>query len=221
MKKRKIPWLPILTVLLGLITYFVDPAALQKSLTILWSFLREMLQVLPFVLILASLVSEWVPSETIRRHLGEESGFRGSLFAYLLGSLSAGPIYAAFPLALALKKKGASVRNLTVMISTWAVIKIPMLFMELKSLGPRFTLIRYGLTLPSILILGLVMERLVKKEEMSPRGIEKRADPSRDAVLDLLPGTNCGGCGFGSCAALFRAYGGDEVTLRKKCLFLE
>jgi uncharacterized membrane protein YraQ (UPF0718 family) len=178
-------------------------------------FLTEMVQILPFVLVLTALVSEWIPSETVKRHLGESSKLRGALFAYLLGSVSAGPIYAAFPLCLALKKKGASVRNLTILISTWAVIKIPMLFMELKSLGPRFTLLRYILTLPTIFILGFIIDRLVKPEEMAGS-----LEESLVKDISYLPGKNCGGCGFKTCEELYKSAKRDGNILRKSCIFL-
>ena len=213
MKKNGKPILLIVVALLWAVIFFVNPDAFHRALKILISFLKEMGQVLPFVLILAALLTEWIPSETVKRHLGESSGFRGALFAYLLGSLSAGPIYAAFPVALALKKKGASVRNLTILISTWAVIKVPMLFMELKSLGFRFTVIRYSLTLPTILLLGILMDKLVPGDKMAGELKFERKEL-------LLPGKNCGGCGFGSCEEFAQSVDGNEKVLREKCLFL-
>lgn len=220
MRKKQKPYLIVLVLILWAIVFFLDHSVFQSAVAILTSFIKEMLQVLPFVLILSALVSEWIPAETVKRHLGEDSGSRGALFAYLLGSLSAGPIYAAFPVALALKKKGASVKNLTILISTWAVIKIPMLFMELKSLGPRFTLIRYCLTLPSILLLGMLMDKLVKKEAMSGEVIlDEPSDPVKSA-LACLPGKNCGGCGFGSCEELARALKGDKTATSEKCILI-
>jgi hypothetical protein len=38
-----------------------------------------------------------VPKETIIKLLGKEARTKGVLLAFILGSISAGPIYAAFP----------------------------------------------------------------------------------------------------------------------------
>ena len=206
----------LLVVAAWICLFFLDRDTFLRAWIILRGFVLEMIQILPFVLVLTALVSEWIPSETVKRHLGDSSKFRGALFAYILGSLSAGPIYAAFPLCLALKKKGASVRNLTILISTWAVIKIPMLFMELKSLGPRFTLLRYALTLPTIFILGFIMDKLVKPEEM----VGEMAKKQESEDLSYLPGMNCGGCGHKTCLLLFQAVKGDRDKMREKCVLL-
>jgi hypothetical protein len=47
--------------------------------------------------------------QTIENSLGEGSGVRGVLFSFLLGSFSAGPIYAAFPVCKMLLKKRISI----------------------------------------------------------------------------------------------------------------
>ncbi len=215
MKKKKLNPLTIAVIVLWLIVIIFDRERAQSGGLILLSFLKEMVQILPFVLILSALVGEWIPAQTVKRHLGDDSGIRGAVFAYLLGSLSAGPVYAAFPVCIALKKKGASVGNLTILISSWAVIKIPMLFMELKSLGLQFTALRYALTVPVIFILGHIMNRLVSNSQMT--GI---VDPEQGNEA-YLPGKNCGSCGFGSCEELFQAVKGDKVMFKNKCCFMD
>ncbi len=215
MKKKKLNPLTITVIVLWLIVIIFDRERAQSGVLILLSFLKEMVQILPFVLILSALVGEWIPAQTVKRHLGEDSGFRGALFAYILGSLSAGPVYAAFPVCISLKKKGASVGNLTILISSWAVIKIPMLFMELKSLGLQFTALRYALTVPAIFTIGYILNRLVSNSQMTGLAVpEVRNEVS-------LPGKNCGSCGFGTCEELFQAVKGDKVLLKNKCSFMD
>lgn len=48
-----------------------------------------------FTVVIEALVSKAM----IIREFGDKSGFKGNLLALLLGSISAGPIYAAFPLS--------------------------------------------------------------------------------------------------------------------------
>ncbi len=65
-----------------------------------------------------------------------------------------GPLYVAFPVGLALLKKGASLFNLCVFLCVWASIKIPMILFEVKFLGAEFAILRLALTIPAIIIIS-------------------------------------------------------------------
>lgn len=123
----------------------------------------QILAILPAVLVLLALFDAWVPRAVVERSLGPGSGLRGVAFALLLGTAAAGPIYAAFPLGLSLREKGARTANLVIFLGAWATIKAPMLLLESAYLGPRFTLIRFVLTVPGILGCGFFMERLERR----------------------------------------------------------
>ena len=129
-------------------------------------YLREMLFVMPVILMLTVFIDVWVSKETIIKHMGEGSGLKGTAFSVLLGSLSAGPIYAAFPICKMLLSKGASVANLVVILSAWAVIKVPMLANEARFLGPKFMVMRWVLSVIIIYFMGYTMSLLVKKESI-------------------------------------------------------
>ncbi|MCR3922581.1 MAG: ferredoxin, partial [Firmicutes bacterium] len=97
---------------------------------------------------------------------GAKSGFGGHILSFVLGSLSAGPIYAAFPISKALLGKGASVTNIVIIISSWAVIKVPMLANEAKFLGPKFMLTRWLLTVVAIFIMAKLAAVIMKNDKM-------------------------------------------------------
>jgi uncharacterized membrane protein YraQ (UPF0718 family) len=212
----------ILPVFLYIALLFISPETVYSALDILMGFLAEMLQILPMIFILSALIGEWIPREIITRHLGQDAGWKGMVYSLILGSISAGPIYAAFPLALTLKKKGASIGNVVVIISSWAVVKIPMLMMELKFLGLRFTVLRYLITVPSIFLLGWLMNLLFREKEDE---LNTKAEPSGQnlvhakELLDLLPGHDCGVCGFGSCKEMAINQGSKKLIL-EKCVFV-
>jgi uncharacterized membrane protein YraQ (UPF0718 family) len=126
--------------------------------------LGELLAILPPVLVLIALFDAWVPRELVEARLGPGSGFQGPLLALLLGTAAAGPIYAAFPVGLALRAKGARLANLVIFLGSWAAIKIPMLMLEGAFLGPRFALLRLGLTLPGVVAAGFLMEKVLPVE---------------------------------------------------------
>ncbi|KAJ52667.1 uncharacterized membrane protein YraQ (UPF0718 family) [Clostridium tetanomorphum] len=163
-----------------------------KSLNNSLYYVKEMLTILPIILLLVSLIEAWVPKKTIENALGENSGAKGFLFSFLLGSFSAGPIYAAFPVCKMLIKKGASIANIIIILSSWAVIKIPMLANESKFLGPKFMAIRWILTTISILIIAIITSKVVKKEDVPLDDIVTK----EDALLNINENfcISCGLC---------------------------
>ncbi|KOA19296.1 electron transport complex subunit RsxB [Clostridium homopropionicum DSM 5847] len=154
-------------------------------------YVKEMLIIMPVILLLTSLIEAWVPKNTIQNALGEGSGVKGFLFSFLLGSFSAGPIYAAFPVCKMLIKKGASIANIVIILSAWAVIKIPMLANESKFLGPKFMLVRWVLTTISILIISIIISKIVKKEDLPIHSAEE----NKDGILSVNEHF-CIGCGL-------------------------
>ena len=131
----------------------------RRSISLTWSNLLEMLSVLPPIFVLLGLLDVWVPKETMIRLTGEGSGVRGILLSFLLGSFAAGPLYAAFPVAGVMLKKGSKFSNVMVMIGAWSTTKIPLLLFEASSLGWTFMLLRFALNIPVIFLLGWLVEK--------------------------------------------------------------
>lgn len=154
-------------------------------------YVKEMLMIMPVILLLTALISAWVPKKSIEKNFGKNAGIKGSIFSFLLGSFSAGPIYAAFPVTKALLLKGASISNIVIILSTWAVIKIPMLLNEAKFLGPKFMLFRWILTTISIFIMGYIVSKLVKKEDIP----EDKSTQNYENLLQINS-EYCIGCGI-------------------------
>ena len=200
----------IAAVLLYAVFFFFKQDIFFSAIEYTKGFLLEMLQVLPPVLIITAMISVWVPADAIKKGLGKASGIKGKLLSLLIGSMSAGPIYAAFPATLMLFKKGASVSNLVIILSSWAVIKVPMLLVEMKFLSFRFMIIRLVLTIPAILLIGIFVEKLVQRSDI-------KSEDDEAAVLDL-PNMNCGACGFKSCNDFAQAVLNKEKKL-EDCVF--
>ena len=124
-----------------------------------------MLIIMPVIFVLTALLDSWVPKEAIIKILGKEAKSKGILLSFFLGSISAGPIYAAFPLCGMLYKKGASIKNIVIILSSWAVVKIPMLLNEAKFLGLKFMITRWILTIIAILIFSYITSIIVKDKD--------------------------------------------------------
>jgi uncharacterized membrane protein YraQ (UPF0718 family) len=120
-------------------------------------YLVEMLSILPPILVLLGLFESWVPKVWVEKAMGPGSGMGGAAVSVLVGTAAMGPLYVAFPVGLALLKKGSSLFNMCVFLCAWASIKVPMILFEVKFLGADFALLRLALTIPGILALsGLV-----------------------------------------------------------------
>jgi uncharacterized membrane protein YraQ (UPF0718 family) len=153
-------------------------------------YLIEMFEVLPVIFLLTVVIEALVPKEWIIKHFGEKSGLLGNLLSLVLGSISAGPIYAAFPISKMLMTKGASVANIVIILSSWAVIKVPMLANEAKFLGVTFMSIRWVLTVAAILIMAWLMGKMISKKEMG----NDVTDHSKPKVV--VNQNYCIGCGI-------------------------
>ncbi len=127
--------------------------------------LKEMLLVIPPVFVLLGLLDVWVPRERLIRYMGVGSGIRGTAIAFIMGSVAAGPLYAAFPVAIVLARKGCSLFNLMVFIGAWSTTKVPMFLFEYSALGAGFAITRLAANIPAILLISLVISRIVKAEE--------------------------------------------------------
>jgi uncharacterized membrane protein YraQ (UPF0718 family) len=127
--------------------------------------LMEMLSVLPPIFVLLGLLDVWVDRATMIRYTGKGSGFKGVLISFLLGSAAAGPLYAAFPVAGVMMKKGSSLTNIFIFIGAWSTTKIPMLTFEAASLGLPFTLTRLALSIVGITTIALITQKSLNDQQ--------------------------------------------------------
>ena len=106
------------------------------------------------------------------KFMGEGSGIRGIIIAIIMGSVAAGPLYAAFPIAAMLMKKGAKLTNILIFIGAWSTTKIPMLLFEISALGARFALTRLALSIIGIMIIAYTIYLLLSDKDKAD--VQKR-----------------------------------------------
>ncbi len=125
------------------------------------SHLGTMFAVLPPVFVLLGLFDVWVERERVTRWLGERSGFGGAVAALVLGSIAAGPTYAAFPAAAVLLRKGSTLANALVFVGAWSTTKVPLLLFEVSAMGWKVALGRLLLDVPGVLVIAWLTDRAV------------------------------------------------------------
>ncbi len=153
-----------LLILNGLLLYLY-PAVGRKSWSISWSSFLEMISFIPPIFILLGLLDVWVDRETMIRIMGDNSGLLGVAVAFVLGSVAAGPLYAAFPVAGVLLKKGSKFSNILVFLGAWSTTKIPMLLFEASAMGWKFMLTRFIIDIPGIALIAWVTEKILTDED--------------------------------------------------------
>lgn len=126
-------------------------------------FVQEMAGILPAAFILVGLFEVWVKKETVERHLGEDSGIKGYLWAVVLAGSIVGGLYIALPLCYVLQKKGASLGVVFMFLNAAAVCRIPMTLFEMSFLGVKFTFVRYAVSLPLLALTAFLLDRHLKQ----------------------------------------------------------
>lgn len=155
----------LLLVLINSLLFIIKPEFGQKVAVLSFHNLLEMISIIPPIFMLLGLMDVWVPRETMMKYMGKDAGIKGGIFAFVLGSFSAGPLYVSFPVAAVFLRKGVSLTNAFLFIGAWSTTKIPMMLFEITQLGSKFALIRCGLNLIAIIVLAIVMERTTTKED--------------------------------------------------------
>lgn len=150
---------------LNLLLLFTSPDIGRASFQITQANLAEMLSILPAIFVLLGLMDVWIERETMIKYMGENAGLKGGVIAFIMGSAAAGPLYAAFPIAGMLLKKGAKLSNIFIFIGAWSTTKIPMILFETSNLGWKFMLVRLICSVIGIIIIAIILEKTTSAAE--------------------------------------------------------
>ena len=161
--------------LLGLlIIAFINHSIALKTVQITGKSILDMLFLLPPIFILVGLLDQWVKKESLIRYMGEKSGIYGVFFTLLLATVAAGPLYIAFPIAVLLLKKGASVRYIVFFLGAWSTVKLPVIVYEITSFGSKFTLIHIFFGLVFYYLTGILFEKFYNRQTWIKHDIKKK-----------------------------------------------
>ena len=122
-------------------------------------FLWHMARIMPCVFLLIGLFDAWVSRETIEKHLGQEAGAWSYVWVLLLGSTTVGGLHVALPVAHALRAKGARLDVVLTLVSAGAVCRVPMTLFEASFVGWKFTLVRFAVSLPLVVLTSILVGR--------------------------------------------------------------
>lgn len=167
----------ILAVLANLVLLYFLPDKARISINTTGSVFKEMIMILPPVFFLVGMLDQWIPKEVIEKYVGHGSGIKGIAISLFLGMANVGPLYAGFPLAAILLKKGARISNVIIFLTAKAAAEIPLILIESKFLGVRFTLVRVSLTLIAAILMGQIIEWLSRRWVKTGKGSVSSESP--------------------------------------------
>jgi len=164
------------TLIVAAIILWIFPNRVSTAATTTWNYFLEMIMILPAVMVIMGLFSVFVSKELVVKYMGKASGINGILLAIFFGMLPTGPLYVAFPLAVALRSKGASISNIVIFLSAWACIKLPQELVELQFLGVKFMAARLILTVIFVAIMGIFIEKLIEWTDKRRIGVSPEVE---------------------------------------------
>jgi uncharacterized membrane protein YraQ (UPF0718 family) len=130
----------------------------------LFEFSLNLILILPCAFILIGLFEAWVKRETVEKHLGKDSGFISYFWAVILGGCTFGPLIVALPIAYSLYKKGAKLTVIFTYLGAAAICRIPMTIFEASYLGIKFTIIRYLVSIPLVILTSIILGSYLEKK---------------------------------------------------------
>lgn len=130
------------------------------------NFLKTLFGIVPPTFVLISLFEVWIKRETVEKHLGDKSPVKGIIWAIILAGTIVGGLYVAFPVATVLYRKGARADVIFTFLFAATICRIPMTLFEANFVGVKFTLIRFFVSLPLVVLCSVVLGKIAEKYGM-------------------------------------------------------
>lgn len=130
-------------------------------------FALDMVKLFPPAFILVGLFMVWVDRKTVEKYFGQASGYKGFVSAIILACTTLYPFVVVVPMAAALSKKGARLGVVLTYLGATAICRIPMTIFEASFLGVQFSILRYIVSLPLIVVSSLLIEKIVGEDYMT------------------------------------------------------
>lgn len=141
-----------------------------------------MLSIAPLIalgMMLGGLARELADPKRIAPILGAQSGWSGLVLATVLGAVTPGGPFAAFPIVYALFIAGADVGAVIAFLTSWSVIGIHRVVVwELPLLGAGFVIVRVLTSLPLPILAG-ALARLISRGPLQIERPAYDASPAR------------------------------------------
>jgi uncharacterized protein len=138
--------LGVIAITVTLLVYFKGTGDITDGMKGAGITVLQMLPLLIFAMIIATMLQKLIDPVVISRWLGSESGLRGIMIGSVLGGLMPGGPFTAMPIAVGFMRLGAGVGTMVAFMTGWSLIAIARMPLEIGIMGWKFTLIRLACT---------------------------------------------------------------------------
>jgi len=146
--------LGIMAVALTLMAYYKGEGAHIEGLKNAFRLTLNILPLIFFAMIIGGMMQILIPKELVMYWIGEDSGIRGVLIGALAGIMSPGAPYISYPIAGALIQSGAGVATLIAFVTSFSLLSVTKIPLELGILGINFTFFRLICTIAFPILAG-------------------------------------------------------------------
>ncbi|MBN1794494.1 MAG: permease [Candidatus Omnitrophica bacterium] len=130
------------------------------------AYLFEIIPPLAAGFLISGIISEFIPTDWVERHLGQR-GFRPLLYATVLGAIAPVCCWGSLPIAVSFYKKGASLGTIFAFLVATPATSISAIFVSWRFMGWWFTLYMCAAVIVMGLIMGLIGNLLGIKPRMA------------------------------------------------------
>lgn len=153
------------TLLLVLISYIFSPENIGILLLKILQILKSLILVFVIIFALFIIVNLFIKNSFLLKHMGKNSGIGGWFFSIIAGILSAGPIYAWYPLLSDLQDKGVRTAFIVTFLYNRA-IKLPLIPLLIAYFSLKFAIVLLVVMVFVSILQGLSVEYFLKKFEV-------------------------------------------------------
>jgi uncharacterized membrane protein YraQ (UPF0718 family) len=163
-----LPTLVMAAIAIGLFIFALQRGANEhiEGLEAAGNILLNITPLLIFAFIVAGLMQVLIPTRTISRWVGHESGLRGIIIGTVLGGLMPGGPFVSLPIAAALLRAGAGIATMVAFLTGWSILAITRLPLEVGLMGWKFTAIRLSVTFFFPIVAGLLANLIFSKTRL-------------------------------------------------------
>jgi len=143
--------------------YFLNHSLFIKSFDRFIELSKQITPFLVIVFIIMFLNFLFIKPSIIKKHFGEQSGFKGYIYAIISGIISVGSVYMWYPLLKELRDSGMSNKLVAVFIYNRS-IKLHLLPVMIFYFGLKFTVILAILSILFSLVIAFVIQKFISQQ---------------------------------------------------------
>lgn len=151
-----VPTIVMAVVAIAVLIFAYQKGVHIESLTTSWRMIIQIFPMLVLAMLAAGTIQHLISPELITKWIGNESGFRGILIGTAMGACVPGGPYISLPVAAGLMRTGAGIGTLVAFITSWSLIGLSNLPMQIGIMGWQFSAIRMACTFFFAPVAGLL-----------------------------------------------------------------